>query len=171
MWSKYFELAILQSQEISEWERKVYEILRPLERGSMIGPLSPQIFDLTMLQNIVHSAKDLTDTVYKQDPSYLYHTPTATLIEINDNTADYSFHLILQVPVIKTNHAYPYYAVRQTSFTVKNNCYFQFPWPTRIRLFLECQFCWTWHEPVRRWLKKTFVLLSKFGLYKVCRRT
>lgn len=119
--------AILQSQEISEWERKVYEILRPLERGSMIGPLSPQIFDLTMLQNIVHSAKDLTDTVYKQDPSYLYHTPTATLIEINDNTADYSFHLILQVPVIKTNHAYPYYAVRQTSFTVKNNCYFQFP--------------------------------------------
>ena len=115
---------ILQSQEISEWERKVDEILRPLERGSKVGPLSPQIFDLTMLQNIISSVKDLANTVYMQDPSYLYHTTTATLIEINDNTADYSFHIILQVPVIKKNHAYPYYAVRQTSFSTKNRCYY-----------------------------------------------
>ena len=116
--------AILQSHEIAEWERKVDEILRPLERGSKIGPLSPQIFDLTMLQNIVNSTKDLSDTVYEQEPSYLYHTTTANLIDIKENTADYSFHLILQVPVIKKNHAYPYYAVRQTSFTAKNRCYY-----------------------------------------------
>ena len=116
--------AIVQTQEIDQWEQKINEILRPLESGTKTGPISPEIFDFGMLNTIIRSAKELLGTVYEQEASYLYHTATSTLVAVTDNDIDLSFHIILQIPIIKTDQVYPYYAVRQTSITVNDKCYY-----------------------------------------------
>ena len=77
-----------------------------------------------MLNTIIRSAKELLGTVYEQKAPYSYHIATSTLVVVTDNDIDLSLHIILQIHIIKTDQVYPYYAVRRTSITVNDICYY-----------------------------------------------
>ena len=52
---------------------------------------------------LVSQVTEIKGTIYEDDPSYLYHTSTTTILEILDNESDYSFHMLLHVPLIPKN--------------------------------------------------------------------
>ena len=102
----------------------INEILKSLDRGSIVSHISSRIFDEKTLHTLVSHVTMIKGTIYEDDPSYLYHTSTMTILEILDNESDYSFHMLLHVPLIPKNQIFPYFETKQTSFSYKNKCYF-----------------------------------------------
>lgn len=115
---------ILQSQKITDWKLTINEILKSLDKGSIVGHLSSRIFDEKALHTLVSQVTEIKGTIYEDDPSYLYHTSTMTILEILDNESVYSFHMLLHVPLIPKSQIFPYFEIKQTSFSYKNKCYF-----------------------------------------------
>lgn len=114
---------IIQSNKVRKFMKRVDAILQPLNHGSRTGSISPEVFNLNDVTDMIQKNERLKSSIYATNPSWIYSTSKITVAEASDNTDSITVHLILSIPVIKSDSLHTFYQSKQTGFEANGSCW------------------------------------------------
>ena len=118
-------LSLLQSQEVERFKNRVREIVKPIGEGKRTSPFTPNLLNISIIEDLVSKHPKLNDSIYREHPSLVYTTSTVTLAQASrvDKESPVAIHLVLNVPIIRSKNVYHFYQVEQTGISEDGNCW------------------------------------------------
>ena len=118
-------LSLLQSQEAERFKNRVREIVKPIGEGKRTTPFTPNLLNISIIEDLVSKHPLLNDSIYREHPSLVYTTSTVTLAQASKakDNSPVSVHLVLNVPIIRSKNVYHFYQVEQTGISQNEKCW------------------------------------------------
>ncbi len=118
-------LLIMQSREVQDFKDRVQELTKPLQFGKRSGFFTPNLINVTALKHIIENYRDLKESLYETKPSLLYTTSTMYLGDVKELTDSIAVHILLSIPVIRSDNVYHSYKTSQSGFYHNGKCWKQ----------------------------------------------
>ena len=113
----------LQTRSLDQFRKQLDAILRPLNKGTRIGHLTPEIINIQELKEIILKHRVLNTTIYVQHPSFLYGASKIILADARESDNSIVLHIILTVPVIREKTIHTVYNIEQSGFYSNGSCW------------------------------------------------
>ena len=119
--SFYRAVALKMRHDFADWTAAINDILWTALKGENSILLTPRMIKLDMIHRIIEQNEVLKDTVFQQEPSFIYSLAKLSLIEL-DRHLCYA-HFILMVPIIKKNSEIDLFKSKQVGSYLGNGFY------------------------------------------------
>ena len=115
-------LQLLQAKEIRLWRDSIEEILTWVIKGQIRGNIIPAVLSPEDIQLVVNNSPDLNETIYVDNPTYLYAVGKLSVVEMTKIADHYIFHLVVDIPHIRPENLFKVFKIKQTGIFVNGTC-------------------------------------------------
>ena len=110
---------LLENRRLTSWEHKLQTIYKDIISGNVEGSISATLFNITDIEILLNNTEMLNDTIYHKKPELLYRIGQAHVAGHDIIGKYFNIHIVIKIPVIKTNSFAMVYDILQSGMTRK----------------------------------------------------
>ena len=123
--------AIVNNRRFIEWKAYIDMVFKDIISGTGEGRISPALITKDNVKMILEENSTLNTSAMRDHPTMIYEFGKMYVAKTNVDTDSFNAHLILKVPILKSEEIYPLYDVHHTGIREGNGC-LKFTIPERV---------------------------------------
>ena len=106
--------AIVNNRRFIEWKAYIDMVFKDIISGTGEGRISPALITKDNVKMILEENSTLNTSAMRDHPTMIYEFGKMYVAKTNVDTDSFNAHLILKVPILKSEEIYPLYDVHHT---------------------------------------------------------